>query len=142
MDLFAVGGDAVLRVGGDPVVAGAAGDLVPLPREAGRPGPEGGDGDPVVPRPADEEVHWRQGGVSSAVLLDEEPECCFPCDPYELIPDECFDDIHALVDFLTRYREFYGPGNQIWCDRKLNAVAVEKSNCRVAFRWPTVNGAV
>jgi hypothetical protein len=43
---------------------------------------------------------------------------------------------------MTRYREFYGPGNQIWCDRQLNAVAMEKSNCRVAFRWPSVAGAV
>jgi len=88
------------------------------------------------------EVKGRKGGASSAVLLDEEPKCSFPCDPHELIPDECFDDIHALVEFLTRYREFYGPANMIWCDRNLNAVAVEKSNCRVAFRWPTVAGAV
>ncbi|MAE60239.1 MAG: hypothetical protein CMJ49_02665 [Planctomycetaceae bacterium] len=94
------------------------------------------------PIPADNKVNWIQGSVSSAVVMDEEPQCCFPCDPTELIPDECFDDIHALVDFMTRYREFYGPHNQIWVDRKLNAVAVEKSNCRVAFRWPTVAGAV
>ncbi len=94
------------------------------------------------PVPAGDQVHWRQGGVSSAVLLDEEPECCFPCDPIELVPDECLGDIHEIVKFMTRYREFYGPGNQMWCDRSLNAVAVEKTNCRVAFRWPTVNGAV
>ena len=96
----------------------------------------------LPPPPKDNAVDWVQGGVSSAMPLDEEPECCFPCNPTELIPDECFDDIHVLVDFMTRYREFYGPGNQLWCDRKLNAVAVEKSNCRVAFRWPTEAGAV
>ena len=94
------------------------------------------------PIPADNQVHWGQGGASSAVLLDEEPECCFPCNAHELMPDECLDDIREMVEFMTRYREFYGPGNQIWCDRRLNAVAVEKSTCRVAFRWPTVNGAV
>jgi len=94
------------------------------------------------PIPADNKVSHIQGAASSAVLLDEEPECSFPCDPWELMPEECYEDIHAMVEFMTRYREFYGPGNQIWCDRKLNAVAVEKSNCRVAFRWPTVNGAV
>ena len=95
----------------------------------------------VKPSKATDEVPWGQGGASSAVLLDEEPECCFPCDPFELMPPECYEDIREMVRFLTRYREFYGPGNMIWCDRKLNAVAVEKSNCRVSFRWPTVNGA-
>ena len=96
-----------------------------------------------VPPPArTSKVSFGQGGASSACLLDEDPQCCFPCDPFELMPKECYDDIHAAVEFLTRYREFYGPGNQIWCDSKLNAVAVEKTTCRVAFRWPTVNGAV
>lgn len=89
-----------------------------------------------------EALHWIQGGVSSAMLFDEEPECCFPFDPFEMIPADCLDDIHAIVEFMTRYREFYGPGNLIFCDRRLNAVAVEKTNCRVAFRWPEVNGAV
>jgi len=109
------------------------------------PRPQYAEGLPKLRRsgpPATDQVHWVQGGVSSAMLLDEEPECCFPCNPGELMPDECFDDIGKMVEFMTRYREFYGPGNQIWCDRKLNAVAVEKSNCRVAFRWPTANGAV
>ena len=96
----------------------------------------------INPPRKDGKVSRGQGGASSACLLDEDPECCFPCDPWEVMPKECLDDIHAMVDFMTRYREFYGPGNQIWCDTKLNAVAVEKATCRVAFRWPTVNGAV
>ena len=89
-----------------------------------------------------EKLAWIQGGVSSAMLFDEEPACCFPFDPYEMIPDECLDDIYAIVEFMTRYREFYGPGNLIFCDRKLNTVAVEKTNCRVAFRWPMIDGAI
>ena len=84
---------------------------------------------------------WVRAGASSAVLLDEEPECCFPCDPYKLMPEDCVDDIHAIVDFMTRYREFWGPCNTIFVDRKLNAVAVEKSNCRVGYRWPDATGA-
>jgi len=96
----------------------------------------------VDPIPDDNRVSRVQGAASSACLLDEDPVCCFPCDPWELMPKDCLDDIHAMVDFMTRYREFYGAGNQIWCDSKLNAVAVEKTTCRVAFRWPTVNGAV
>ena len=87
-------------------------------------------------------VHHGQGGVSSSCLLDEEPECIFPCDPWSIMPDECFDDIRLMVEFMTRYKDFYGPGNQIWVDRNLNAVAVEKTNARVAFRFPQVNGAV
>lgn len=96
----------------------------------------------IAPPKKDAKIGFFQGGASSACLLDEEPQCSFPCNPFELMPQECYDDIRAAVEFLTRYREFYGPGNMIWCDTKLNAVAVEKSNCRVAFRWPTVNGAV
>lgn len=88
-----------------------------------------------------EEVHWRQGQVSSAVTMDEEPECCFPCDPDELCPAEALDDVKVRMEFMTRYREFWGPGNQIWVDRHLNAVVVEKTNCRVAYRWPEVAGA-
>jgi|GEM_PF-492033 len=87
------------------------------------------------------QVAFGQGGVSSACLLDEEPVCSFPCNPFELMPPECREDIHEAVKFMARYREFYGPGNQIWCDTQLRAVSVEKSTCRVAFRWPTVKGA-
>ena len=87
-------------------------------------------------------VPWQQGAASATIMLDEEPACSFPCNPFELMPDECLDDIHALVEFMTRYREFYGPGKFIWVDRQRRAVAVEKANCRVAFRWPEVAGAV
>jgi len=90
-------------------------------------------------------VNWHQGGVSAAVLLDDEPACSFPGDPFtyqHLIPPECFDDIDLMIDFMTRYNEFYGPGNKILVDTHLNAVAMDKSNCMVAFRKPTVNGAI
>jgi hypothetical protein len=89
-------------------------------------------------------LHWIQGGVSSAVLLDDEPECLFPANPweYDLVTDEHQADLDALIEFMTRYKDFWGPCNMIWVDRKLNAIAVEKTNCRVAFRRPTVNGAV
>jgi hypothetical protein len=85
---------------------------------------------------------YLQGAASSAIVMDEEPECSFPCDPDELCPPEAWDDVQVRVEFMTRYREFWGPANQIWIDRHLNAVAVEKTNCRVAFRYPEVAGAV
>jgi len=90
-------------------------------------------------------VYWVQGGVSAAVLLDDEPACSFPGDPFtyqHLIPPECFDDIDVMIEFMTRYNEFYGPGNKILVDRHNNAVAMDKSNCKVAFRKPAVNGAI
>ncbi|MAE61423.1 MAG: hypothetical protein CMJ49_08725 [Planctomycetaceae bacterium] len=97
--------------------------------------------DPPADATAAAKWEWRRAGVSSGVLLDDEPACCFPCNPDELMPEECLDDIHAIVDFMTRYREFWGPCNTIFVDRKLNAVAVEKSNCRVGYRWPDATGA-
>jgi len=87
------------------------------------------------------QVHWLQGGVSSAVLLDEEPENIFPYNPFESIPDECLDDVRVLAKFMEERADFWGPGNQLWVDRNLNAVAVEKANVRVAFRYPTSSGA-
>jgi len=91
-----------------------------------------------------EPIRWLQGKVSAACLLDDEPACVFPADPlrYDLMPASVTESIDDMIEFGTRYREFYGPCNMIWADRKLNAVAVEKTNCLVAFRRPTVNGAV
>lgn len=94
------------------------------------------------PLPRRNKPAFWQGSVSSGILLDEEPECSFPCDPFELMPREGLEDIGVAMEFMTRYREFWGPGNMIWCDRRGNAVAVEKTNCRVAFRRPSVAGAV
>lgn len=95
----------------------------------------------LQPVPANNKVHYGQGGVSSAVLLDEEPENIFPYDPFESVPDECLDDVRVLARYMEERRDFWGPGNRMWVDRHLNAVAVEKANVRVAYRYPTSNGA-
>ena len=89
-------------------------------------------------------INWVQGAVSSAVMLDDEPECIFPANPqlYDLMPEDCLQHIDDIIDFMTRYNEFWGPTNQIWTDRELHAVAVEKTNCLMAVRRPTVNGAI
>jgi len=87
--------------------------------------------------------HWHQGGASSYVELDEDPKCCFPCDPDEFCPQqEAWDDVNVRIEFMTRYCDFWGPGNRIWIDRHHNAVAVEKTNCRMAVRRPDVAGAI
>jgi hypothetical protein len=43
---------------------------------------------------------------------------------------------------MERYKEFWGPGNQLWVDADLNGVMVEKTNTRLGLRWPTVSGAI
>jgi hypothetical protein len=89
-------------------------------------------------------VHWIQGGVSAGVLMDDEPACVFPANPmeYDLMPKDSLTDIDEIIVFMSRYNEFWGPCNTIWCDRSLRAAAVEKTNCMMAVRRPTVNGAV
>lgn len=94
------------------------------------------------PSPKTPRINWVQGGVSSAVLLDEEPKCKFPCNPHEMLPEDAKSDIREIVKFMDRYKEFWGPGNQLWVDKNLNGVMVEKANVRAAYRWPTSNGAI
>ncbi|HVF09792.1 MAG TPA: hypothetical protein VNA16_03270, partial [Abditibacteriaceae bacterium] len=76
------------------------------------------------------------GGVSSAVLCDEEPTEIFPVDPWQIMPADC-KQVGDIVDFLTRYVEFWGPQNGIIVDEEQNAVAFEKSNCRLGVRRST-----
>lgn len=79
-------------------------------------------------------------GVSASIFLDDEPEELFPVDPFLLLPTECSGDVSAAVDFLYRYRDFWGPGNHILIDTQLNSVAIEKANVRMGVR-SAVNGA-
>jgi len=90
-------------------------------------------------------VYFCQGGVSSAVVLDDEPSCSFPADPFtydHLIPPEFYDDIDVMIEFLTRFNEFWGPGNKLLVDSKMRAVICEKTNCLVAWRKAGPSGAV
>lgn len=96
----------------------------------------------IGPIPKNQQVNWGQGGVSSAVLLDEEPTCSFPCRPHELMPEDCKNNIRDIVAFMDRYKEFWGPGNQLWVDKHLNGAMIEKSNTRMGVRYPTVSGAI
>ena len=94
------------------------------------------------PTPEDYRPGWKQGGASSRILLDEEPACPFPYQATEFIPEECGDDIRVLVQWMDERRDFWDAGNQIWIDRHMNAVAVEKANVRAAYRFPEKSGAV
>jgi len=68
------------------------------------------------------------------VLCDEEPAEIFPIDALALRPADC-KTVPAIVEFLTRYHDFWGPQNGIIVDEQKNMVAFEKSNCRVGFRY-------
>ncbi len=50
------------------------------------------------------------------------------------MPEE-IKNLKDFVDFLYRYREFWGPGNIVFADPEFNSVAIEKSNCRMGVRW-------
>jgi len=86
--------------------------------------------------------HLSWGSVSSAVRCDEPSDEIFPVDVFEILPDECTYDIKNIVKFFDRYVQFWGPANMIFADREFRAVAAEKTNNRVGWRWPDETGAV
>jgi hypothetical protein len=75
-------------------------------------------------------------GVSCNLFLDEEPSEIFPVNPWALMPPEC-RTVDDAVEFLSRYREFWGPGNTILWDAGRGSVAIEKANVRMGVRRST-----
>jgi hypothetical protein len=82
-------------------------------------------------------VMWMKG-VSCSVMMDDEPTDIFPVDPFALMPKDC-RTVKAAVEFLDRYRDFWGPTNSILIDAQHDSVAIEKANCRMGVR-PATNG--
>lgn len=74
------------------------------------------------------------GGVSSAVLCDEEPEEWFPV-RLDWIDTRGIASLPEYVEFLGRYRDFWGPCNSIFVDSQWNFVAIEKANRRMGVRY-------
>ena len=81
------------------------------------------------------------GGVSAAVLCDEEPECLFPVNLDWIMPDG-IAGLGEHVAFMESYREFWGPGNQLWVDPEMNFAALEKANIRMGVRYSQGRGAI
>ena len=52
------------------------------------------------------------------------------------MPKDC-KKVTAKVEFLKRYADFWGPQNGLIVDEEQNAVAFEKSNCRLGVRYST-----
>jgi len=64
-------------------------------------------------------------GVGNGLHLDSEPEEIFPLPVWEMY--NCFcDDLPSVVEFLTRYGQFWSGCNIIIHDRAGNSVAIEK----------------
>lgn len=81
------------------------------------------------------------GAVSSAVLCDEEPECLFPVDMAWIMPSG-MTDIHAYVDMLARYMEFWGPFNGLYVAPDMRCAVIEKANVRMGVRYSDGWGAI
>jgi len=73
-------------------------------------------------------------GVSCWLFCDEEPKEIFPIEAWRVLPDDC-RKLPDVVEFVTRYAEFWWAGNGIIVDEDLNCVAYEKTNCRIAWRY-------
>lgn len=69
-----------------------------------------------------------------AAICDEEPREIFPVNVWEIMPKDC-KKTPDRVEFLRRYVDFWGPQNGIIVDEEQNAVAFEKSNCRLGVRY-------
>lgn len=76
------------------------------------------------------------GGVSAAVLCDEAPEDWFPVN-LNWIDRRDLRTLPDYMRFLERYRDFWGPGNQLYVDPQMNFAAVEKANRRMGVRYST-----
>lgn len=64
-------------------------------------------------------------GVGSGLHLDDEPEEIFPLPALQMAL-EYTEDVPGAVDFLTRYKSFWGGCNVVLYDRQKRSVAIEK----------------
>jgi len=65
-------------------------------------------------------------GVGSGLHLDEEPPELFPLPVRSHMLHTYADDVPSAVEFLTRYRYFWGRANLLLFDRTGRSVAIEK----------------
>ena len=65
------------------------------------------------------------GGVGSGLHLDEEPDELFPL-PVLTMLGHYADDVPGAVEFLARYRPFWGRCNFLVADRQRRSAAIEK----------------
>jgi hypothetical protein len=66
-------------------------------------------------------------GVGSGMHIDDEPEEIFPISAREMYR-HYVDDVPSVVEFLTRYKVFWGGQNVVIHDAKHRSVAIEKAS--------------
>ena len=98
-----------------------------------------------IPETGPEETHYDcvtcVGGVSSAVLCDDEPECLFPVQLGWIMPAGT-TDLREYMEMMARYADFWGPGNQLYIAPDMTFAAVEKANVRMGVRYSSGWGAI
>ena len=72
-------------------------------------------------------------GVSCWTMCDEEPQELFPVDAWRVLPDDC-RKLPEVIEFLTRYVQYWWASNGVIVDEDLNCVAYEKTSCRIGWR--------
>lgn len=75
--------------------------------------------------PAEKFLVW--DGVGSGMHIDDEPEEIFPL-PVPGMYHHYTDDVPSAVQFLTRYKQFWGGQNCVIHDAKNQSVAIEKAS--------------
>jgi hypothetical protein len=97
-------------------------------------------------QPPPKEMPWGnpnvvQDGVGSGLHIDDEPEEIFPIDARSMMPHHA-DDVPGAVEFLTRYKPFWGGGNLVIRDRQKRSAAFEKCSYNfIEVFHPGPNGA-
>jgi len=66
-------------------------------------------------------------GAGSGLHIDDEPDEIFPL-PVTGMCRACCGDVPGAVEFLRRYRKFWGGGNAVLHDRQGRSVAIEKGS--------------
>jgi len=74
-------------------------------------------------------------GVGSGLHMDDEPDEIFPL-PVTAMCMACCEGVPAAVEFLKRYRKFWGGGNAVIHDRRGQSVAIEKGSYNYIDVYP------
>jgi hypothetical protein len=79
-------------------------------------------------------------GVGSGLHIDDEPEEIFPLPILTMLKSHA-NDVPSTVDFLTRYKSFWGGGNLMVHDSKKRSAAIEKCSYNfIEVFYPDASG--
>lgn len=78
-----------------------------------------------TPLKASPPPNLRSDGVGNGLHMDEEPDELFPVPVLSMLRHHA-NDVPTAVEFLTRYRKFWGCANLMLHDKQKRSVAIEK----------------